>query len=307
MIKRTALAALCLLLALPAWAEPVQLLPPPTDFRLGGEDPPPSSDRGTTWMFTQWNNPEPVKRLEHVCRDTGQALEGASETLRVRAVSPAVCNFWSSRPAIFDEQIIAQDGAQLPCTRNGRPVEFNGQVAADKSQMNERALARPVSQMSRLVLSFGFAIEASEVPARGRCDLNKTAAFVAVVFTNRTRKENLFYQFAIHREGGREEERPFWWATGTSGVGGWESKGSLRFGYTDVLRSYGIPAVPEGSGRGFSVDILPRVLAVFREGRKHGISGDLENWRISAFYYGQHIWGDVRLRTRWSDMSVVLD
>jgi hypothetical protein len=62
--------------------------------------------------------------------------------------------------------------------------------------------------------------------------------------------------------------------------------------------------IATGEIRKVIVDILPRLRLVVESGPGE-IDRDPSHWVLGGVYLGQHIWGDVRGESSWSDFHLI--
>jgi hypothetical protein len=205
--------------------------------------------------------------------------------------------------AVFE---VNQSGLQLPCDMRGFPVEFDAFFAPESSAFSADAVSRPMTAMRTIRHRISFILDQSRQTVPSDCRVNQNQAITSLVFSNHKRRQAFFYQLVLHMGGqpmvgGQPVTAPFWWATGKTGMGGWTStKGVDRFGFQDLLTTFGISAPPVGGRLDFDRDLLTRLRQVFAEGRRYGMSQNHSDWFLTGVYFGQSLWGRGDLSTRWT-------
>ena len=272
------------------------------------------TDPKASWYIAQWNNPGrdlPDFQRQSGSGDTTVYLsksDAASVEVEKRGDSTTVT--------------MSQDNANMPCKlASGGPGEFDLLVGMNHPWVNR---ARPdassidphpgvtdrLSNMRVLQQQVTVAQVREWSPyATPRCPNNQGNLMVAVVLRDDSvaPPQALYYQLALRtichvgstykQCQAREHKSSFWWqGRPVSGPGG---KTVRNFGYRDTLSTFGIEMVGSEASRVISIDLLPPISNLLDSG-EYGIDQNLSHWRVMSAYYGQNIWGDVGLASRWS-------
>ena len=274
----------CLVHANPARCEPV-FDPPGESLSIH-----PLEQRGAlygtarqaaAWHVAQWNNPS---------GDIADFKDGraANDSLVVEIDHGTEPHFK-----------IAQEGAQLRCEESGSPLEFDGFIGTNTAANNpglpsaEHGDVRsvPLSKLGSLTQQISLKLNQAELVGSSGCAVSKSLSIVCVVFTNKQSKQVFFYQIALY--GFNVNPRSFWWAKG---------RPNGRFGFNQVTD---IAAKPwsVGDSRKLELDILPAVRSLVATSGV-GIDPNLDNWFLSAAYFGNTLYGQVRLETEWSSYTL---
>ena len=261
------------------------------------------------WRFSQWNIPDPITSVQKICDREALQFRSHSSSIGFSVTTKLPCTGSSTRQAAPNSQAIfriQQNGAGLPCSRGGVPLEYDAlfapQPASYPAGILKATLADTYSVRQRIVIK----IDSSNEPQpNAPCQVNQRHAITSLVYTNTVGRQNFFYQLTLFSEGLRTATPSFWWATGQSGVGEWRSKqGVLRFGFQDSLHSFGM--APPRAEREITLDIklLDRIRQVILEGAKYGLEQDMNRWRFSGIYFGQAVWGGSKLSSTWTNYEL---
>jgi hypothetical protein len=233
------------------------------------------------WHVAQWNNPG---------GDVADFKDGraANDGLAVEIDRGAEPHFK-----------ILQNGEQLHCEENGRPLEFDGFLGSNTRENNptlpsaEHGDMRsvPLSRLSSLTQQISLKLNQASLVGGTPCAFSKSLSIVCVVFTNKQSKQVFFYQIALY--GFNVNPKSFWWAKG---------KPNGRFGFNQVTDLAASPWAV-GDDRKLKLDILPAVQSLITTSGV-GIDPNLDNWFLSAAYFGNTLYGQVRLETEWSSYSL---
>ena len=229
------------------------------------------------WHVAQWNNPG---------GDVADFKDGraVNDGLAVEIDGGAEPHFK-----------IMQNGEQLRCEGNGSPLEFDGFIGSNTRDNNpslpsaEHGEMRsvPLSKLNSLSQEISLKLNQANLIDSSRCAVSKSLSIVTVVFTNKQARQVFFYQIALY--GFNVSPKSFWWAKG---------RPNGRFGYNQVTDIAARPWVV-GDSRKLKLDILPAVQSLITASGV-GIDPNLDNWFLSAAYFGNTLYGQVRLETEWS-------
>jgi hypothetical protein len=229
------------------------------------------------WHVAQWNNPG---------GDVADFKDGraANDGLAVEIDHGAEPHFK-----------ILQNGERLRCEENGTPLEFDGFIGSN-TRANDPNLPSaehgdmrsvPLSRLGSLTQEISLKLNQANLVGSSRCAFSKSLSIVCVVFTNKQSKQVFFYQIALY--GFNVNPRSFWWAKG---------RPNGRFGFNQVT-DIAVKSWSVGDSRELKLDILPAVQSLITTSGV-GIDPNLDNWFLSAAYFGNTLYGQVRLETEWS-------
>jgi hypothetical protein len=255
------------------------------------------------WNVAQWNIPR--EKLSSFARRGGR-FEASAPAARILATLDGAA-----------ELALAQDGSVLPCTvADGAPREFdlflgpNGPDLAGAGAVGwlaNGAKAPALSELNRLTLHATASYGGSLAPTNKGCGVNQGGVLLALILSNpeASPPQTLFYQLHLGR---------------VCGTGDPAHDASCRappqrqvyffaqnpFGVDDYLPLAGEPWLDRDEERAVRTDVLPRLMTALAEAPP-GMERDPARWRVTGFYAGQNIWGDIRLSTRWSGLRVVAE
>jgi hypothetical protein len=274
-----------------------------------------ATDRRASWYIAAWNNPgaDLPAFTSHPGPNASIMYESKADAaeVEVQKVGSTV------------SVSLSQSDARMPCQlASGDPGEFDLLVGMNHPWVNPdisdaslpAARARGLDRLSDIeALNQRVVVEAlaegSPLPQTS-CRNNQGNLMSAVVLRNDIANPHqiLFYQLALRticHPGPTYEEcmtrrqrSGFWWA-GERMPGGSQQ----RFGYRDTLASFGRNMVPAAGAEDISVDLLPTIARLLQS-RQHGLDPDLSHWRVMSAYFGQNIWGNVSLSSRWSGYTL---
>lgn len=239
-------------------------------YKLYGETIP-SAD----WRVVQWNRPSydlPAFSFD------GEIWETSNDSMAVK----------------FDGKYttISQDGTYLRCNQ-----EFDAFVSPNLNENIYKGVPQAAEYKDLGVLSevngiiHRIAIEPVERKVfSNTCKLKQSSAITTIVLTNRKKKQTFFYQLKLFDDTG--DNTVWWWPNGR------------KFGFDDAITSYGYNMASVGSRSEYIIDVKPRIIELMKTRKKNGLDQNFDNWRVSGFYYGQHIWGKVYLETKWDSFLI---
>jgi hypothetical protein len=313
-LLRLTAAGAALALAGPAQAAEIDLMAPITGLALREPPDPPKpgappfySETGPApnWNVAQWG--VPGEKLSPFTNRGGVYL---SEAPAARVAAKA-------GPDGGAELELEQDGSTLPCTvAGGGHREFdlfispNGPDLAGSGAVGWRrngAEAPTLAVMRRLTLKATVSYGGSLAPTNKGCGVNQGSVMMALILSNSDAapSQTLFYQFFLSTVCGTGD--PAHDASCRA-----EKTGQTYFfqqnpfGVDDALPLAGERWLERDEERAVSVDVLPRLMAALGSAPP-GMERDPGRWRVTGFYAGQNIWGDIKLNSRWSGLRVVAE
>jgi hypothetical protein len=229
------------------------------------------------WRVSQWFSPEP---------DLPPFSDGRTGNRALRVtVEPAPNGL---------QYTIHQSGQRMGCVLAGQPWEFDSFVAPITSPTPQAEAATKLSDLSSVNvgqmqrLTHRISLEPiAYTPAGPSCEHNKAVFMTAIVLSNRRKGQTFFYQ--LHLANLDHAARPFWWALGKN----------ERYGFGDMLSTYGHLEAEVGKAASYEIDLAPRLKSLIKTAG-HGMDADESNWHVSGTYHGQAIWGNVVASSRWS-------
>lgn len=256
------------------------------------------------WNIAQWSIPEKLSAFTNANGIFTSQAPAARVTARAGRDGAA-------------ELELEQDGATLPCTiAAGGPREFdlfispNGPDLAGAGAVGWRrngAEAPTLSSMNRLTLKVTVGYDGSLASTNKGCGVNQGSVMLALILSNpdASPSQTLFYQLFLST---------------VCGTGDPAHDASCRapktsqtyffkqnpFGVDDALPLVGERWLERDEDRTLALDVLPRLKEALGSAPP-GMERDPARWRVTGFYAGQNIWGDIRLSTRWTGLRVVAD
>jgi hypothetical protein len=256
-----------------------------------------------TWNIVQWDIPGgKLSPFKTVSPTVFRAQAPEAEVTVTRGRDP-------------EKVDLRQDGALLPCLENGKPRESdlflgpNGDNLRNikRGMMPARPDAPALTGMARLVLR--VTTSASFVRARTDkgCVVNQAGSLIGIVLSDFAAepRQTMFYQLTLsHFCGDGPPERLKICNTPVTALAPYFTKDP--FGIDDAMPLTGQSYVKAGEIRNIEMDILPRLKRVIETG-PGSLDRDPSHWVLGSVYLGQHIWGDVRGETSWSDFHLTAD
>jgi hypothetical protein len=210
---------------------------------------------------------------------------------------------------------LSQNGAELPCLRtfpSGRSLVNEFDLFASPINKNEPNFPQAVADnhealagLSAIDAGIQLTIEQAEQVDQA-CSKSQSTFMFAVVLSNKTMKQFLFYQLRLAQFSGgggglrSGEARPAWYFTGNN----LQSGASGQWGYGDNITSFGQPWARTGVQQRYDVDLLPRLRDLIQDGARYGLDQDLGHWQVTGTYHGQNVTGHIRNKALWSDFSL---
>jgi hypothetical protein len=300
-MRKTAMAGVFAVLAgLPAVASParseeIAVFGMPYDFALKEPADPPAPGGPATyattgarpgWGIAAWNIPG--ARLPPFA----SVREAGGVVFRSQTPAAGVDLRQDGGNAVYT---LAQDGGPLPCENaGGRPREFDLFVAPeDRPQAGLPSLGK----MRALVQTATVTVHSAAVSASKGCAVTQGGALLALVLSNASTHQTLFYQLRLNLFCGKAASCR---ATQAAPRLGYFARAN-PFGIDDFLPALGHAWLQEGARTELRLDLRPRLLEALRHAPP-GLDAEPSHWQLTRVYHGQHIWGDVVLRSMWSDV-----
>lgn len=236
------------------------------------------------WLIAQWDIP-------------GQKLSSFTQTADGGLISHA---------DEADVQIkngtltISQSGAVLPCTHpSGKPRESD-LFFAPVAQHFMPLIA--LSSLASLTQTADITVNGTKLPGKA-CRVNMGDTLIAIVLVDHKvhPAQTFFYQLELSQichviPGGQncnpEPTRAFYYFR------------TNPYGADEYEPMLGHPFFANGAKIHFSEDLLPRLNAIIRNGPPR-MDHEISDWVVANAYYGQHIWGGVKLTSIWSNLQLV--
>jgi len=254
-----------------------------------------------TWNIAQWDIPGgKLSPFTTVSRTVFQARAPEAEVTVIRDAGP-------------ERVELRQDGALLPCLGNGEPRESDLFLGPNGNNLRNVRLgmmpARPgapsLTAMSRLVLRVTTGATFARAQTDKGCVVNQAGSLIGIVLSNFVARptQTMFYQLTLSRFcGGGPPERLR--ICNAPARAPWPYFLKNPFGTDDHLPLTGQGYLKPRETRKIDMDILPRLKLVIETG-PGTIDRDPSHWVLGSVYLGQHIWGDVRGDSSWSDFHLV--
>lgn len=280
-----------------------------------------ATDTTANWTIPQWGAAQDLPDLARV---------PGSSTRWVTHNANAAVNV--STAGDSSAQMLEQDAALLPCaTATGQPNEFDlflqpntivsstYPLAVNTRYYANQSAFPTFAQMATLNAGVTYALINAHADNSGAaCPFNQAGASINVVLVNTVAvpEQVLFYDLQISTicetpvdgawqinylmcEQQISHPTPFWYATGAP-VGG-----TVRYGYNDYMPSYGYQPIEDNATHALTFQLYP-VLCNLVQANTVGMDKTLANWRFSAVYLGQAVWGGTFLQTKWQHLALSL-
>lgn len=306
-IVRCAIVLAVLAAPAPAFAAETELVSPIGDFAIVEPDARPglldtygATAANPTWSIAQWDIPGGVlSPFEAVSSTVFQARAPEAEVIIVRGDDA-------------EKVGLRQDGAVLPCLRDGKPRESDLFLGPNGDNLRNVELgmapARPdapsLTAMMRLRLRVTTSASFARALTDKGCVVNQAGSLIGVVLSNFVAKpqQTMFYQMILSRfcGAGPPERLAICNAQVTAPAPYFTAN---PFGSNDQLPLTGQGYLKPGEIRDIDMDILPRLRLVIETGPGE-IDRDPSHWVLAGVYLGQNIWGDVRGESSWSNFHL---
>ncbi len=259
------------------------------------------------WSIAQWNIPG--KKLPKFTETTS-----SKEKIFYTESKESSVKLYKNKT--INEIVLAQNGTILPCTNsNSQPRESDLLIGANSNgakppqvigmPLDHAHQNPPLSEYSRIIFAGEVEVQQGLTKSEKHCGINQGGALVAFVLDDpySQPKQTLFYKTSLSQmcnSGTLARLKPcsqlrstplFYWRNNPYGV-------------DDYLPLLGHPFLGNGNPAYLQFDVLPRLKEVIEQGPK-GIDRNLSHWSIDNFYVGQHIWGDVKLMSTWSNFKIL--
>jgi hypothetical protein len=281
----------------------VAIMEPPDPPPPGGVRAYHMSGTNPTWWVAQWNIPG--GKLPPFSR----TVQDGAVTLRSEAKESSVTIVQIDGAASYQ---LAQDGAYLPCNRQGQPFESDllmNTFGSDAAPPARSAYLAPspvaLSNLSALYQVANVAVESAAPKTTKRCDISQGTVLLAVVLRNPTAKQTFFYQLSLDLVCGPfqlEKRQALCESRQRHPEAGYFFT-SNPFGADDWLPLITGSWIGPGTNH-LKVDILPRIRELIAKGPE-AMDRNPAHWVIGSSFHGQHIWGDLRMSSNWSDVNLI--
>ncbi|HCP10149.1 MAG TPA: hypothetical protein DIT22_05530 [Thermodesulfobacterium commune] len=243
------------------------------------------SNEKANYRIAQWNNPVALS----CWKKEKDALVARSPNLVVKIYNDG-------------SQELDQNGKNLPCwsERLQRWNEFSAHITPnDESYIYSPTL----SDMKKLIYKIKVKLKKQKF-LDDHCSITQGEAFLSLVLKNNISKDVIFYKVRLSNINNRGLKlKPYWYWSKGEGEKAIEEKVKI-FGFADTIETFGQEFLSVGQERLIEIDLLPRLLEILQDKRAEGLDRDPSHWYVSSAYYGQHIWGGVKLKTKWSNFRV---
>lgn len=262
---------------------------------------------GPKWWIAQWNIPA---SLSTTPTDLGGgSWQVANGYARVKYINDSSSGVWE----------FGQNGAGVPCEKEFDlflgPVSQgancpNGPCPQGFVSYND---APPLSELTVLRMDAGARItyehivetctESGHYPPQ---DVNFAFYVLAVVFTNATTGQVLFYQVILRDTQGYSYDAG--WCPQTQEPGGTNPVNNYCVNDSPDL-IYATPRLqPFGPRVFYSLDVLPRVQFLISTNHnlppeRNPLDTDLSHWRPTGFYFGQGLQGGAIPTSQWDSFN----
>jgi hypothetical protein len=257
------------------------------------------------WAVQQWNIPG-GKLSGFVSRDKEGRLEATAEA----SAGYVKVTYLPTGSAVT----LIQNGAVLPCLmENGEPRELDLFISPlgphvdppGKPGMLWWGPHNPkLSNMQHLVQQVDLQVIEGLSRASKGCKVNQGNSIIGIILSNTFREpsQTIFYQLKLSTVCGTNSAVKLHACEAPNGMHMFSP--SNPFGTDDYLPLLGQPYIASGQTRFVRIDLLPRLMMVINKGPPE-MDHDASHWIINSIYAGQHIWGDVRLQTTWTNFRLL--
>ncbi|GAN79477.1 hypothetical protein [Acidocella aminolytica] len=242
-----------------------------------------ATNASPAWVIAQWDIPG--SRLSSFTKEEDGSLISHSEEANVQIKNGILT--------------ISQSGATLPCTHpGGKPREWD-LFFAPSAQHFTPLIA--LSRLASLIQTATITVDGSILPGKA-CKVNLGDTLIAIVLIDREvhPAQVFFYQLELSQTchsipGGQncssDPNRAIYFSR------------SNPFGADEYEPLLGHPFLHNGKQIHFSENLLPRLKAIIEKGPA-GMDHKISDWVVANAYYGQHIWGGVKLTSKWSNLKL---
>ena len=195
---------------------------------------------------------------------------------------------------------INQNGSFLPCSYpSGKPHEFDLFFAPNEQHF---ASLYTLSSLASLTQIVDIKVNGASL-SRKTCRVNMGYSLIGIVLIDQIAHpaQTFFYQLELSQvchavpNGQRCNISPthafYYFRTNP-------------FGADEYEPMLGHPFFLNNTSIHFSANLLPRLKAIIQNGPP-GLDHAISHWIVANAYYGQHIWGGVRLKTSWSNLKLI--
>jgi hypothetical protein len=253
------------------------------------------TDGAANWNVAQWDVPEDLTQFDKagVAQNRFSRVvwyaNGHYELAQNSDLVPCVKRFPSGRSLVNEvDLVVAPNNANYP--------DYPQAVGSNKEQLSDLA---QVDASITLQVKQANAIDIA-------CNVSATTFTYAVVLTNTSAHEIVFYQlrlaqFTLDANGIREgAAKPGWFFTGNNS----QSGAAGQWGFGDNITSLGQPWAMIGKAQTYHVDLLPRLVWLLHQGGPLGLDQNLSHWRLTGTYHGQNTMGHMVNDAVWSGFSL---
>jgi len=211
---------------------------------------------------------------------------------------------------------LSQDAATLQCEKtfpSGKHLadEFDLFVAPNNQRVSrfpQAGLDNRESISNLRSIRARISLEVMEARTAGQhCPVDTSVMMYAVVLRDFKMRQVFFYQLRLGYFRGiqtivrTDAPAPEWFFTGNNTQSG--QVGTWGFG--DNITVYSQPWASVGKEQSYSVDLLPHLNMLIRQGARYGLDQNLEDWQLTGTYHGQAATGHVVNRALWSEFALV--
>ena len=250
---------------------------------------------GANWNIAQWDIPAdlPVFNKNHISANRWAFVRWQGNgryELSQDATALACEKAYPSGQASVNE-------FDLFASPNNDKVRNHKQASGDAG--------KPLSGLDRIDAGISVEIVGAEF-ANSDCRTSLTAFIFAVVLSNSTSHQYLFYQirlanFAKNGNAVRQQRlKPGFFFSGMNT----QSGKAGQWGFGDNVDVYSQPFAQVGVRRTYRINLLPRLRWVIAQGSRRGLDQNLANWDLTGTYHGQSAMGHVRNDAIWGGFSL---
>ena len=273
------------------YAQPIGfwLMPRDRSGRLYGPTAP-----SANWAIAQWGSPKDLpafnsdKVTENEMQRVKMHADGSYSLSQNTRSQPCTWKYSTGKNLVKETDLFASPNNRRIAPDFPQATVNDGARLSAISHIFHELQLRPTNYRS----------ESSE------CQTSQAAFITAVVLSNPTSKQTLFYQLrlaAFRSFDSKHAEFPAaWFFTGKNMQNGL----SGQYGFGDNVTTYGQPFAEMGKWTTYRLDVSQRIKSLIALGALHGMDQDLSHWVLSGTYHGLSAIGHVSIAGEWRDFAL---
>ncbi|MGE4481624.1 hypothetical protein [Acidocella sp.] len=286
--------------------ENIGILQPPDPPPPGGPYVYGQMGPSPNWSIAQWNIPGgQLSAFQHFTTDKGIEWVASSREAEVRVLG-------SSK---HRSVTLWQDGSVLPCmTFAGRPRESDLFLSANRGDLHypsvlamnqKRGASLALSSFNTLTVEANIFLSEGVSGVGKGCEVNQGSAIIGIILTSDShpRKQTLFYKIILDKLCRQHSIK------GTNNCSATPTSQNYYarrnpYGVNDFLNLVDGTLMSGQEERHLNINLLPRLIVAIRNGPMD-MDKNLLHWSVTGFYVGQAIWGNVTLKSTWSNLRLL--